>query len=276
MHIFKVCSTFQQKPLSFTTVDIKQPAIAFVLSELLDKQLFVKVFPSQYFYAVIPSTTTFTTATTTTSTSLFQQYQHYYIMMKPFESLFDIYAVYIQHPVISKWLTIALCVSLFLNTYLFNIAKQQPKVVIQKVIEKVEVPVQVPAKKEKKIASPSVAMATKKSHHHHHHQQHHHSDIVRPLDEVLTLIGTPEVLTDEEIISVVQSGKMAAYALEKVLGDFERAVHIRRALVSRDSITKSLEGSLLPVKNYHYDKVMGACCENVIGYMPIPVGVAGR
>ena len=200
--------------------------------------------------------------------------------MKPFESLFDIYTVYIQHPVISKWLTIALCVSLFLNTYLFNVAKQQPKIVVQKVIEKAQVPVQVPSKKEKKISSPSVAIASKKSHHHHHQQQqqqhhHHHSDIVRPLDEVLTLIGTPEVLTDEEIISVVQSGKMAAYALEKVLGDFERAVHIRRALVSRDSITKSLEGSLLPVKNYHYDKVMGACCENVIGYMPIPVGVAG-
>ncbi|KAK4518803.1 uncharacterized protein ATC70_009026 [Mucor velutinosus] len=277
MHIFKVCSTFQQKPLSFTTLDNSQPTIAFVLSELLDKQQLVKVFPNQYFYAVIsPSTTTFSTS------SLFQQYQLYYIMIKPFESLFDIYAVYIQHPIISKWLTIALCVSLFLNTYLFNVAKQQPKVVVQKVIEKVQVPVQVPvAKKERKISSssPSVAMATKKSHQHHHHQQqqqqHHHSDIVRPLDEVFSLIGTPEVLTDEEIISVVQSGKMAAYALEKVLGDFERAVHIRRALVSRDSITKSLEGSLLPVKNYHYDKVMGACCENVIGYMPIPVGVAG-
>ncbi|KAL0142529.1 hydroxymethylglutaryl-coenzyme A reductase-domain-containing protein [Mucor lusitanicus] len=269
MHIFKVCSTFQQEPLSFTTVDTSQPTVAFVLSELLDKQPLVKVFPNQYFYAVIsPSATCFSTS------SLFQQYQLYYIMIKPFESLFDIYAVYIQHPVISKWLTIALCVSLFLNTYLFNVAKQQPKVVVQ-------VPVQVPAaKKEKKVApaSPSVAMATKKSHQHHHHhhqQQHHRSDIVRPLDEVFSLIGTPEVLTDEEIISVVQSGKMAAYALEKVLGDFERAVHIRRALVSRDSITKSLEGSLLPVKNYHYDKVMGACCENVIGYMPIPVGVAG-
>lgn len=24
-----------------------------------------------------------------------------------------------------------------------------------------------------------------------------------------------------------------------------------------------------------YDQVMGACCENVVGYMPIPVGVAG-
>ncbi|CEP11531.1 hypothetical protein [Parasitella parasitica] len=204
-------------------------------------------------------------------------------MMKPLESLFDIYAVYIQHPVISKWLTIALFVSLFLNTYLFNIAKQQPKIVVEKVIEKVEVPVQEPAKRER-IASPPVAKVNKKSHHHHHHQQqqqkqrhnhHRHSDIVRPLDDVFSLIGTPEVLTDEEIISIVQSGKMAAYALEKVLGDFERAVHIRRALVSRDSITKSLEGSLLPVKNYHYDKVMGACCENVIGYMPIPVGVAG-
>jgi hydroxymethylglutaryl-CoA reductase (NADPH) len=29
------------------------------------------------------------------------------------------------------------------------------------------------------------------------------------------------------------------------------------------------------MSNYCYDKVMGTCCENVIGYMPLPVGIAG-
>ena len=29
------------------------------------------------------------------------------------------------------------------------------------------------------------------------------------------------------------------------------------------------------MKDYAYERVFGACCENVVGYMPIPLGIAG-
>ena len=29
------------------------------------------------------------------------------------------------------------------------------------------------------------------------------------------------------------------------------------------------------MSGYDYSRVMGACCENVIGYMPLPLGIAG-
>ncbi|KAI5888727.1 uncharacterized protein SCHCODRAFT_02637526 [Schizophyllum commune H4-8] len=95
----------------------------------------------------------------------------------------------------------------------------------------------------------------------------------RPLSESLKL------LNDEEIILLSQNGKIAAYALEKSLGldkkGLERAVRIRRALISRASITKTLEYSDIPMTNYDYSRVFGACCENVVGYIPIPLGIAG-
>lgn len=82
-------------------------------------------------------------------------------------------------------------------------------------------------------------------------------------------------LNDEEIVLLAQNGKIAAYALEKMLDDNERAVRIRRALVSRASNTKTLECSDIPMANYDYSRVTGQCCENVVGYIPIPLGIAG-
>lgn len=82
-------------------------------------------------------------------------------------------------------------------------------------------------------------------------------------------------LSDEEIILLVQKGKIAPYGLEKALRNLERAVRIRRAVISRSSLTKSLETSLLPMSDYDYKQVIGACCENVVGYLPLPVGIAG-
>ncbi|KAF9564493.1 hypothetical protein CPC08DRAFT_748352 [Agrocybe pediades] len=93
----------------------------------------------------------------------------------------------------------------------------------------------------------------------------------RPLSSSLAL------LNDEEVIILAQKGKIAAYALEKVLGmqELERAVRIRRALISRASKTQTLESSDVPLTNYDYSKVLGACCENVVGYIPLPLGIAG-
>ena len=86
-------------------------------------------------------------------------------------------------------------------------------------------------------------------------------------------------LTDEELIELSVKGKIPGYALEKTLGDKTRAVKIRRGLVARTHATREtstlLERSLLPYKDYNYDLVHGACCENVVGYLPLPLGVAG-
>ncbi|KAF7323677.1 3-hydroxy-3-methylglutaryl coenzyme A reductase [Mycena kentingensis (nom. inval.)] len=109
----------------------------------------------------------------------------------------------------------------------------------------------------------------------------------RPLEDLIELMNTlPKSsglrdLSDEEVVLLAQNGKIAAYALEKVLAPaqeqsgLERAVRVRRALISRASLTQSLETSLVPFERYDYAKVLGACCENVVGYVPIPLGIAG-
>uniref|UniRef100_A0A0B7BAU7 3-hydroxy-3-methylglutaryl coenzyme A reductase n=1 Tax=Arion vulgaris TaxID=1028688 RepID=A0A0B7BAU7_9EUPU len=81
-------------------------------------------------------------------------------------------------------------------------------------------------------------------------------------------------LTDEEVKMLVKSKHIPAYKLESVLSNHTRGVAIRRQMLAELLPCKTAMNSL-PFMNYDYKYVDGACCENVIGYMPVPVGVAG-
>lgn len=100
---------------------------------------------------------------------------------------------------------------------------------------------------------------------------------IRPLDELAKLYkdeNEVKNMMDAEIMLLVDAKLIPSYQLETLLGDPERGVKIRRLLLARDSNCKTILSNL-PFTNYDYKLVMGACCENVIGYMPIPLGVAG-
>ncbi|XP_014834540.1 PREDICTED: 3-hydroxy-3-methylglutaryl-coenzyme A reductase-like isoform X1 [Poecilia mexicana] len=100
----------------------------------------------------------------------------------------------------------------------------------------------------------------------------------RSLEECMAVLSDPqrgpEMLTDSEVINLVTARKILNYKLEALLETPERGVAIRREMLAlKLPVSSALSG--LPYKGYDYSKVMGACCENVIGYMPVPVGVAG-
>eukprot|EP00096_Caligus_rogercresseyi_P010034 TRINITY_DN3532_c0_g1_i3.p1 TRINITY_DN3532_c0_g1~~TRINITY_DN3532_c0_g1_i3.p1 ORF type:complete len:867 (+),score=272.14 TRINITY_DN3532_c0_g1_i3:148-2601(+) len=82
-------------------------------------------------------------------------------------------------------------------------------------------------------------------------------------------------LTDEEVVMLVEEGHIRIHALEKVLKDHLRGVVIRRKLISRREIHLQKAFEKLPYRHFDYQTVMGACCESVVGYMPVPVGVVG-
>ncbi|XP_047316042.1 3-hydroxy-3-methylglutaryl-coenzyme A reductase 1-like [Impatiens glandulifera] len=77
---------------------------------------------------------------------------------------------------------------------------------------------------------------------------------------------------DEEIVKAVVDGKIPSYSLESKLGDCKKAAGIRREALQR--ITgKTLDG--LPLEGFDYESILGQCCEMPIGYVQIPVGIAG-
>ncbi|RWR78307.1 3-hydroxy-methylglutaryl coenzyme A reductase [Cinnamomum micranthum f. kanehirae] len=75
-----------------------------------------------------------------------------------------------------------------------------------------------------------------------------------------------------DIVSQVVAGSIPSYSLESRLGDCKRAAVVRREALQVKT-GRSLDG--LPVDGFDYDSILGQCCEMPVGYVQIPVGIAG-
>ena len=205
----------------------------------------------------------------------------------------------LEDPIVSKWIIVALTVSIVLNGYLFNAARWSVK-------EPRSAPESTASTANNQASSKSPSPVLRKSipaesqipqtnGQVHEPREVLHPDHVniggaRDFHECEQMIKEKRAayLTDAELSDMTVRGKIPGYALEKTLenpnvmtrlASLTRAVKIRRALVSRTPATAEnsslLETSKLPYEDYNYENVHGACCENVVGYMPLPVGVAG-
>ena len=103
--------------------------------------------------------------------------------------------------------------------------------------------------------------------------------VPRDVQECLKVMNASEDgtkhLLDTEIINLVEKKHIAGHQLEKALSDPSRGVRVRRKIFMKNSNNLKRAMESLPYQHYDYSKVMGACCENVVGYMPVPVGVVG-
>ncbi|KAL6211073.1 hypothetical protein ACLB2K_016301 [Fragaria x ananassa] len=95
---------------------------------------------------------------------------------------------------------------------------------------------------------------------------------LKVFEEKAMIETPPPTEGDEEIIKAVVAGTIPSYSLETKLGDCKRAASIRREALQRVT-GKSLEG--LPLEGFDYESILGQCCEMPVGYITIPVGIAG-
>lgn len=207
----------------------------------------------------------------------------------------------LEDPVLSKWIIVALALSVGLNGYLFNVARwsikdpNMPEHHIDRTelaraqrfneTDSATLPIgeyEPPTPQRTRPATPSLtddendelSMTQIK-------KTTRSPSTVRSIPELEKLIAEKRTdeLNDEEVVTMSMRGKVPGYALEKALKDFTRAVKVRRTIISRtkatSELTNGLDQSKLPYEHYNWERVFGACCENVIGYLPLPVGVAG-
>jgi hydroxymethylglutaryl-CoA reductase (NADPH) len=182
----------------------------------------------------------------------------------------------LNDPVLGKWIIAILILSLAFNGYLFNAARYSVKEPDTEKSEKTRVVERI-VRVNCTCGGTGQATATSEG----------EANEIEEVQSSRTLAECEEMvkakrakeLNDAELVELAVRKKIPGYALEKTLGDNTRAVVIRRAMISRDKATSDktgrLESSLIPYKDYDYDRVLGACCENVIGFMPLPLGLAG-
>ncbi|RKF57697.1 3-hydroxy-3-methylglutaryl-coenzyme A reductase [Erysiphe neolycopersici] len=209
----------------------------------------------------------------------------------------------LEDPALSKWIMLALAISIAINAYLFNAARwsiQHPLQISsnQDIDPNTTKDNQIVSLDSRLSHSDSKLQSNKNSWSHSEALQSQtntdtednrlelslskaHSSAKRTQAQLEKILKENQAskLEDHELIELSLQGRIPGYALEKTLKNTTRAIKIRRAVISRTPATTQttglLEHSKLPYKNYDWDRVLGACCENVIGYMPLPLGVAG-
>lgn len=89
-------------------------------------------------------------------------------------------------------------------------------------------------------------------------------------------------LSNSEIAEAVIARKISFYGLEQALKpDYKRAIQVRRDVISTytasqpEARRKQCGMHGIPFEDYDWEQVAGQNCENIIGYVPVPLGVAG-
>lgn len=113
----------------------------------------------------------------------------------------------------------------------------------------------------------------------------HEDDVIeedtdmRPLNECIEIMNTAgaDKLTDSELVQLIRSGgrHCPLYKIESIVDNPERGVKLRRNIIAKSANWPIESMKNLSYKHFDYTKVMNVCCENVLGYVQIPVGYAG-
>lgn len=178
----------------------------------------------------------------------------------------------IRDKYLSKFLLVCFLFSCSINVYLLNNARIHTTMTVKKFLNK-KLKKNEPVPVVKPVVYPTEGTRLSKNL----SLEDDESEPVKSVEEALKTYkeGNVSTLNNREIVSLVVNKHLPLYALEKQLKDTTRAVVVRRKALAKLASAPLLETESLPYKYYDYDRVFGACCENVIGFMPLPVGVIG-